>query len=122
MLLGSLDTSRIWNNYYQEVAKLQYSVKWRQYGITHMPHILRNGKLRAFSDLKSAFSLPLSMYFYYLQLQHAFRAQWGVNQWLPEPTPIFRMLEALRGNNRRKPYNLLSGAHLMWLNAFPNYI
>lgn len=48
--------SPIWdNNYYHEVAKLQCGVKWRQYGIIHMPHIFSNGKLRPFSELQSTF-------------------------------------------------------------------
>lgn len=63
---GYTKYSPIWeNNHYTEIAKIPYGVKWKQYGISHMIHIFRDGKLRSFSELREAFQLPASMNFYY---------------------------------------------------------
>lgn len=79
--------SPIWdNNYYQEIARLSYGLKWKPFGISH---IFRDGKLRPFSELGENFRLHASMHFYYLQIQHVVNAQNGVDQWSLDSTSVF---------------------------------
>ena len=90
---GYTKYSPIWqNDTYIELAKLQSGARWRQYGITHLTHIFRNGVLRTFPALQETFGLPQSMYFSYVQLRHAVVAQGRSSEWYLSPTPAFDLL------------------------------
>lgn len=66
----------LWGNprlpYLQPVPDPQV---WARKGIVKLKHIVMGGKLRTFSDLKNAYSLPGWMLFRYYQLRHAYRKQ-----------------------------------------------
>lgn len=83
-------SSPIWNNkYYGELLSLTCAEQWRSHGVTHLVHIFSNGRLLSFADLQAKFGLPHSMYFPYLQLRHAIKAQTGSHLWTPCPAPVF---------------------------------
>lgn len=106
--------SPIWeNNHYSEIAKIPYGPKWQQYGVSHMVHIIGDGKLRPFSELREAFQLPGSMLFYYRQLKHAIDAQRGPDIWNLQPTPIFNHLLAITTYR-----GFISDCYTMLLNLF----
>lgn len=48
---------------------------WARKGIVKLKHLVTGGKLRSFSDLKSAYTLPRWMLFRYCQLRHAYGEQ-----------------------------------------------
>lgn len=108
---GFTKYSPIWgNNYYNELKKLHYGAKWQQYGITLLSHIFENGKLCSFHILQTRFQLPRSMQLYYMQLQHAVRAQTKQEPWVPFPTLIFNYMaevEIYKGFISRSYYMLL---------------
>lgn len=71
-----------------------------------------------FPELQNKFCLPQSMYFYYLQLHHASRAQTGIDDWVQSPTPIFNYIsevEIYKGFISRCYYMLLC----IFLKGFP---
>lgn len=66
--------------------------------------------LCSFPTLQSKFQLPQNMCFYYLQLQHAVKAQFGEETWAQFPTPIFNYMaevEIYKGFISRCYYMLL---------------
>lgn len=91
---GFIKYNPIWNNgYYPELQFLTCGARWRKHGVTHLNHIFEVGKLSSFSDMQERFRLPRTMYFYYMQLQHAVRAQTSETPWMSSPTPIFHYME-----------------------------
>lgn len=52
-------------------------VIWARFGITTLKHIFKDGSLLSFDHLKQDFDLPNNMFFRYLQLRHAVRAQFA---------------------------------------------
>lgn len=58
---GFTKYSPIWdNNYFPEIAKLQYGTKWKQFGISHLSYIFQDERLRSFSE---TFRLTSTMHF-----------------------------------------------------------
>lgn len=70
----------LWHNVaLPEFKVLPDSGLWSSRGIFYLSHITLHGKLKTYENLKLEFSLPDHMYFRYLQLRHAFRAQFPLD-------------------------------------------
>ena len=90
---GYTEYSPLWlNDTHTELAKLQIGTGWKPYGITHIKHVFRHGRLRPFADLRTEYGLSSSMLFQYLQLQHAVRAQSRSSEWHLSSTPVFSLI------------------------------
>lgn len=61
------------------------------FGFTTLNHIFKDGSLLTFDQLKQGFNLPNWMFFRYMQLRHAFRAQFP-NPITLESHPIEHLL------------------------------
>lgn len=94
-VLGYTVYSPMWyNQLYSELNKLQYAANLRKLDVTHLRHIFKNGKLLFFAQLQSRYNVPHTMHFYYLQLQHAIKAQQSLVNAVISPTPIFSMMQS----------------------------
>ena len=111
---GFTGHSPIWNNrYYEELMTLSCGERWRRYGVTHLVHIFSGGRLLSFAELRERYDLPQTMYFHYLQLRHAIRAQAGDNPWTLSPAPIFHFMTGITSFR-----GFISSSYAMLLTAF----
>lgn len=63
---------------YRNVSHLQRILDgqlWAAHGEVDLKHIMSDGRLMGFSDLKTTYNLTNSMFFKYLQLRHAVQVQ-----------------------------------------------
>lgn len=85
--------------------------QWAARGITTLKHIIANGKLMSFQDIKRQYSLPRSFEFRYWQLRHAMRAQFPDRLTL-EPDSVERLLTSgVMGKPLSTLYMYLTVAH-----------
>lgn len=84
----------LWHN-----TALFYSIPdcdmWGSRGIFYLSHIVSDGTLKSFDRLKSEFALPNQMYFRYLQLHHAYRAQFPANSTPLANNSLFEAIKCL---------------------------
>lgn len=87
--------SPLWGNHtYAKLAKIQQRNRWHAWGITLVSQVFQHGKLMSFVGLQCKFALPDYMFYYYLQLSHAVKAQGNATDWSLTPTPIFHLLQS----------------------------
>lgn len=68
---------------------------WSSMGIFYMSHIVNDGTLKSFDRLKSEFALTNQIYFRYLQLRHAYRAQFPTNSTPLANNPLMEAITCL---------------------------
>lgn len=75
-------------------------IVWTRYGVKKLGDITQNGVLRTFDGLKSAYRLSNTQYFRYIQLQYAYRSQFGC---APVPFALSGLESMLRDEDLVKP-------------------
>uniref|UniRef100_A0A3Q3AUI9 Reverse transcriptase domain-containing protein n=1 Tax=Kryptolebias marmoratus TaxID=37003 RepID=A0A3Q3AUI9_KRYMA len=92
--------SPIFNNFSILIGNKPFSFpRWRDKGVNVLQDLMNNDGLRSFSDLQSAYSLPGSTFFFYLQLRSAMKA-YGVPWGGPLPIHPLQELLASQGQTR----------------------
>lgn len=83
---------------------------WSSRGIFYLSHIVNDGTLKTIDRLKSEFALPDQMQFRYLQLRHAFRAQFLANSIPVANNPL---MEAIKCPDPKKLISQFYGMPLL---------
>lgn len=84
----------LWHNEsLPEFGLIQDSGIWSSRGIIYLFHITNNGKLKTFETLKCEFALPNQMFFRYIQLRHAFHAQYPADDLTLKDNPLMAAIK-----------------------------
>lgn len=81
--------THLWHNTsLPEFNLIQDNRVWSLRGIVYLSQITHNGKLKSFDSLKTEIKLPNRMFYRYIQLLHAFHAQFPLDDLVLNGNPL----------------------------------